>query len=54
MTHRDLDEPFGPQLQEISEVLRDLRSVNHLAQECLHLMELDGVGTLSGTPTDRA
>ena len=41
-THRDLDEPYGLQLQEISEALRDLRSVNHLAEDYLHLLESDG------------
>ena len=47
MTHRNWNEEFDPQLFEISEALRDLRSVNHLAQEYLHLVELHGVEYVS-------
>ena len=48
MTHGNWHERFDGQLHEISEALRDLRSVNHLAQEYLHLMELQGAEHVSG------
>ena len=47
MTHGNWDERFDPQLHEITEALRDLKSVNHLAQEYLHLMELHGAEYVS-------
>lgn len=48
MTHGNWHGGFDPQLHEISEALRDLRSVNHLAQDYLHLMELHGAEYVSG------
>ena len=47
MTHGNRDERFDLQLHEISKALRDLKGVNHLAQEYLHLMELQGGEYLS-------
>lgn len=45
INHRHGNEPVDPQLHDISEALRDLRSVNHLAQEYLQLVELHDAET---------
>ena len=39
MTYRNLDEDFSLELSKISEALQDLRNVNHLAQDYLHIVE---------------
>ena len=42
-THRDLDESVDVQVQGVLEVLKDLSSVNNIAQEYLSLQDLENV-----------
>lgn len=54
MTHGNGDGAFDSQLHAISEALRDLRSINNLAQEYLHLVEHYRAETMSRVADDRA